>query len=153
MAEGLTARQNNPAEGRNFAAMRAAFSRNSNLWDGCVCSPSIANSSTLFKKYFAKYLEDTNKVALNITAPPIGYDPDGTLKFVTQSVERYMEMLGGTGKFEKLECARRGPNTLLKATLTTFDELVKGNKIGGEALLKVNAYHLYSNSSLRKSLQ
>lgn len=48
-------------------------------------------------------------------------------------------MLGGKGKIDMFECARRDPNTPLEATLATLEELVKEGKIGGVALSEVNA--------------
>ncbi len=122
--------------------MRAALSQNCNLWDGGEFygpSPDV-NSLTLLKNYFTKYPEDADKVVLNIKgALKPDFTPDGSPKFVRQSVERCVDMLGGKGKIDMFQCARRDPNTPLEATLATLEELVKEGKIGGVALSEVNA--------------
>ena len=131
-----------PPEEESFAAMRAALSTNCNLWDGGEFygpSPDI-NSLTLLNKYFTKYPEDADKVVLNIKgALQPGLIPDGSPKFVRQSVERCLEMLGGKGKIDMFECGRRDPNTPLETTLATLEALVNEGKIGGVALSEVNA--------------
>lgn len=130
------------AEEQSFAAMRAALSQNCNLWDSGEFygpSPEI-NSLTLLKKYFDRYPEDAEKVVLNIKgALRPGIIPDGSPDFVRQSVERCISLLGGKGKIDMFECARRDPNTPLDVTLSTLDDLVKEGKIGGVALSEVSA--------------
>lgn len=84
--------------------MRAALSTNCNLWDGGEFYGPLpdVNSLTLLNKYYAKYPEDADKVVLNIKgALRPGLIPDGSPKFVRQSVERCVEMLGGK---ERLTC-------------------------------------------------
>ena len=72
-----------------------------------------SNSLTLLNKYYAKYPEDADKVVLNSKgALKSGLIPDGSPKIIVrQSVERCVEMLGGKGKIDMLECGRRDPNT------------------------------------------
>ena len=122
--------------------MRAALSHNCNLWDGGEFygpSPEI-NSLTLLAKYFDRYPEDADKVVLNIKGGlRPGLIPDGSPDFVRQSVERCISLLGGKGKIDMFECARRDPNTPLEVTLSTLDDLVKEGKIGGIALSEVSA--------------
>ncbi|CAD6594539.1 MAG: hypothetical protein ASARMPRED_000619 [Alectoria sarmentosa] len=96
-------------------------------------------SLTLLNKYYAKYPEDADKVVLNIKgALRPGLIPDGSPKFVRQSAERCVEMLGGKGKIDMFECGRRDPNTPLEITIGALEELEKEGKIGGVALSEVN---------------
>ena len=67
-----------------------------------------------------------------------GLIPDGSPKFVRQSAERCVEMLGGKGKIDMFECGRRDPNTPLEITIGALEELEKEGKIGGVALSEVN---------------
>ena len=122
--------------------MRAALSTNCNLWDGgeFYGPSSDVSSLSLLKKYYTKYPEDADKVVLNIKGALLpGFVPDGSPKGVRRSVERCVELLGGTGKIDMFECARRDPKTPLETTLATLEELVKEGKIGGVALSEVNA--------------
>ncbi len=132
--------------------MRAALSTNCNLWDGGEFYGSPDNNSlTLLNKYYSKYPEDADKVVLNIKgALKPGFIPDGSPKFVRQSVERCVEMLGGKGKIDMFECGRRDPNTPLETTLGTLEELVKEGKIGGVALSEVNANTIRAAAKITK---
>ena len=133
--------------------MRAALSTGCNLWDGGEFygpSPDV-NSLTLLRKYYTKYPEDADKVVLNIKgALRPGMIPDGSPKFVRQSVERCVEMLGGRGKIDMFECARRDPNTSFETTLATLEDLVKEGKIGGIALSEVNANTIRAAAKMTK---
>ncbi|KAF6223376.1 hypothetical protein HO133_000218 [Letharia lupina] len=150
---GLTPRSAMQPEEQSFAAMRAALSANCNLWDaGEFYGPSPdVNSLTLLNKYYAKYPEDADKVVLNVKgALQPNFVPNGSPEFVRQSVERCVEMLGGKGKIDMFECARRDPNVPLEATLATLGELVKEGKIGGVALSEVNANTIRAAAKITK---
>ncbi len=132
--------------------MRAALSADCNLWDGGeFYGTPDANSLTLLKKYFTRYPEDAEKVILNIKgALQPGMIPDGSPTFVRQSVEHCLEMLGDKGRIDMFECARRDPNTPLKTTIATLEELVKEGKIGGIALSEVNANTIRAAAKITK---
>lgn len=121
--------------------MRAALAANCNFWNGGeFYGTPETNSLTLLKKYYEKYPEDADKVVLNIKGgmhPDLR--PDGRPEFVKASVARCLEMLGGRGKIDMFECARRDPAVPLAETLTALAELVNEGKIGGVALSEVNA--------------
>ena len=121
--------------------MRAAIASNCNLWNGGeFYGLPEHNSLTLLKKYYAKYPEDADKVVLNIKgATRTGLQPDGSPEFVKESVNHCLEMLGGKGRIDMFECARRDPDTPLAKTLGALAELVGEGKIGGVALSEVNA--------------
>lgn len=54
-------------------------------------------------------------------------------------MENYLKMLGGRGKIDMFECARRDPKVPLEETLGALAELVEEGKIGGVALSEVSA--------------
>ena len=121
--------------------MRAALASGCNLWNGGeFYGPPTSNSLTLLNAYFAQYPEDADKVVLNIKGGlGAGMKPDGSPDFVTKSVENCLRMLGGRGKIDMFECARRDPNVPLEKTLKALAGLVDQGKIGGVALSEVNA--------------
>ena len=59
-------------------------------------------------------------------------------------------MLGGKGKIDMFECARRDPNVPLKATVDALAELVVEGKIGGVALSEVNASTIREAAKITK---
>lgn len=65
-------------------------------------------------------------------------EPDGSPGFVKKSVDHCLEMLGGRGRIDMFECARRDPNVPLEQTLGALAELVNESKIGGVALSEVS---------------
>ena len=132
--------------------MRAALSAGCNLWDGGeFYGTPDANSLTLLKKYFTRYPEDAEKVILNIKgALQPDMIPDGSPRFVRQSVEHCLEMLGDRGRIDMFECARRDPNTPLETTIATLEDLVKEGKIGGVALSEVNANTIRAAAKITK---
>ena len=134
--------------------MRAALSAGCDLWDGgeFYGTPDL-NSLTLLRKYFTKYPEDAEKVILNIKgALKPDMTPDGSPEYVRQSVEHCLEMLGGKGRIDMFECARRDPNTPIEITIATLQELVKEGKIGGVALSEVNANTIREAAKITKIL-
>lgn len=105
----------------------------------------------MVKKYYTKYPEDADKAVLNNKgALQPGLIPDGNPKFMRQSVERCMEMLGGKGNIDIFECGRRDPDTPLETRLATLGELAKEGKIGGVALYEVNADTIHAAAKLTK---
>ena len=65
--------------------------------------------------------------------------PDGSPECVRESVENCPRILGGRGKIDVFECARRDHKVRLKETLGALAELVNEGKIGGVALSEVSA--------------
>ena len=141
-----------PSEEQSFAAMRAALASGCNFWNGGeYYGTPETNSLTLLNKYYQKYPEDADKVVLNIKG---GLRPnmtaDGSPEFVKQSVNHCLEMLGGKGRIDMFECARRDPNVPLESTLRALAELVDEGKIGGVALCEVNAETIREAAKITK---
>ena len=120
--------------------MRAALSAGCNLWNaGVFYGPLENNSLVLLKKYYTKYPEDAQKVVLNVKGGMRGMTPDGSPEFLRREIDNTLKQLGGKGKIDMFECARRDLNVSFRTTLNTLAELVKEGKIGGIALCEVNA--------------
>lgn len=149
--QGFTWRPDPTPDEQAFAAMHAALATGSNLWHGgTFYGPPENNSLVLLNKYYAKHPNDAEKVVLNIKGGMKGHAPDGTPAFVRQDVENALRQLGGKGKIDVFGCARRDPNTPLKATLEALAELVKEGKIGGVALSEVNANTIKEAAAITK---
>ncbi|MCJ1404659.1 hypothetical protein MMC11_007885 [Xylographa trunciseda] len=158
---GLTARSTIPSEEQAFAAMRAALAAGCNFWNGgeFYGAPNY-NSLTLLKKYFDKYPEDVDKVVLNVKGATrvlleLGaklptFEIDGSADFVRESVAHCLEMLGGRGRIDMFECARRDPKVSLEQTLGTLAALVDEGKIGGVALSEVSAKTIREAAEITK---
>lgn len=101
--------------------------------------------------YYAKYPEDVEKVVLNIKggAHPT-LQPDGSPEVVRESVEKCLEMLGGRGRIDMFECARKDPNVPLEKTLGVLKEMVEEGKIGGVALSEVSADTIREGAKITK---
>ena len=131
--------------------MHAALETGCNLWNGGVFyGPLENNSLVLLNKYYTKYPEDAEKVVLNVKGGLRGMTPDGSPEFLRQEIDNALKQLGGKGRIDMYECARRDPNTPLKTTLETLAELVKEGKIGGVALSEVNADTIKEAASITK---
>lgn len=148
---GLTWRPDPPPDEQAFAAMRAALATGSNLWHGgTFYGPPENNSLALLSRYYTQYPDDAHKVVLNIKGGHKGHAPDGSPAFLRQDVENALRQLGGKGKIDVFGCARRDPDTPLKATLETLAELVKEGKIGGVSLSEVNANTIREAAAITK---
>lgn len=141
-----------PPDEQSFAAMRAAIETGCTCWNGGdFYGPKENNSLVLLNKYFSKYPEDADKVVINIKGGVnSGMKVDGSPDFIRQNVESCLAQLGGKGKIDMFECARRDVDTPLEQTLGTLAELVKEGKIGGVALSEVNANTIREAAKITK---
>ena len=132
--------------------MRSALISGCNLWNGGeFYGTPESNSLTLLNEYYARYPEDADKVVLNIKgAMGPGMKPDGSPEYVRKSVENCVKMLGGRGKIDMFECARRDPTVPLEKTLKALAEMVDEGKIGGVALSEVNANTIRAAAKITK---
>lgn len=147
--QGLTWRPVVPSEEQAFAAMHAALTSGCNLWNGgTFYGPPEKNSLVLLNKYYSKYPDDADKVVLNIKGASEGMTPNASPEFLRQDIDNALKQLGGKGKIDMYECARRDPNTPLKTTLEALDKMVKEGKIGGVALSEVNANTIREAASI-----
>ncbi|KAK6952494.1 hypothetical protein Daesc_007033 [Daldinia eschscholtzii] len=90
--------------------------------------------------YFEKYPEDASKVVLSIKgAFTIQTGPDGSPEGIRASVEKALEILGGTKTIDIFECARVDPKVPVETSIEVLAELVKEGKIRGIGLSEVSA--------------
>jgi len=91
--------------------MRAALAVGCDFWNGGeFYGPPDHNSMTLLKKYYERYPEDVDKVALNVkrttrmSRAPGAKLPtiqiDGSPENMRESVAHCLEMLGGRGRID-----------------------------------------------------
>lgn len=131
--------------------MRAALEGGCNLWNGGVFyGTPESNSLTLLGRYYEKYPEDASKVVLNIKGAQKGMIPDSSPENIRAEVDTCLKQLGGKGKIDMYECARRDPKTPLKDTLECLEGLVKDGKIGAIALSEVNAKTIREAAAITK---
>ncbi|TIB62960.1 hypothetical protein E3P77_03686 [Wallemia ichthyophaga] len=110
-------------------------------WNGGeFYGPPEHNSLHLLKAYFTKYPEDASKVVLCIKG---GIDlkvfaPNGSYEFLSSSVDKCNELLGGVKKIDQFEPARRDPNHTSKQIIENLTRIEKEGKIGGISLSEVD---------------
>ena len=152
MSIGHTLRaNNNKPDDETFAAMRTAISTGCNLWNGGVFyGTPESNSLTLLGRYYAKYPGDAEKVVLNIKGAMDGMTPNSSPEKIRAEVDTCLKQMGGKGKIDMYECARRDPKVPLKDTLQALDDLVKEGKIGTIALSEVNANTIREAAAITK---
>lgn len=151
MQTGLTWHNGATSDEQAFSAMRASLKSGCNYWNGGVFyGPPETNSLALLSRYYAKYPEDAEKVVLNIKGAIEGMTPNSSPAFLRSEIETCLKTLGGKGKIDHYECARRDPNVPLKETLGALAELVKEVKIGGIALSEVNANTIKEAAAITK---
>jgi pyridoxine 4-dehydrogenase len=137
-----------------FAVIKAALESGCNYLNGGeFYGPADNNSLTLLNSYFAKYPEDRDKIVLNIKGcadPAKHYAPDGTPEGVKASVENCVRLIGGKGRIDQFEPARKDPNTDIEVTIAALQEQVKAGNIGGISLSEVSAATLRRAAKVAK---
>jgi len=94
----------------------------------------------VLSRYYEKYPEDVAKIHLNCKGcifPPFIHDssPDG----VNRSIENNVQLIGGNGRIDMFEAARKDRTIEIEATVAAINEHVKNGNIGGVALSEVSA--------------
>jgi len=112
----------------------AALAANCNLRNGGEFYGTAENKlfDTAEKSTTQNIQRMPTEVVLNIkgaTRPNL--QPDGSPEFVNKVWLIVCRLLGGKGRIDMFECARRDPNAPLEQTLGTLAELVREGKIGG----------------------
>jgi pyridoxine 4-dehydrogenase len=125
-----------------FAAIKAALESGCNYMNGGeFYGPPDNNSLTLLKKYYEKYPEDQGKIVLNIKGciDLAKHRPDSSPSGVKTSVENSVRQIGGKGRIDQFEPARKDPDTDIETTLAALQEQVNAGNIGGITLSEVSA--------------
>lgn len=138
---GLTWRPEPMPEEESFAVIKAALESGCNYMNGGeFYGPPDNNSLTLLKKYYEKYPEDQDRIVLNIKGCVFDHFRfDGSPAGVKASVENSARQIGGKGRIDQFEPARKDPNTDIEVTVAALQEQVEAGNIGGISLSEVSA--------------
>jgi pyridoxine 4-dehydrogenase len=123
--------------------IKAALETGCNFLNGGeFYGPPDNNSLTLLKAYYDKYPEDQDKFLLNVkgcikVTPAI--HADSSPEYVKTSVENSVRSIGGKGRIDQFEPARKDPNVDIETTVAALKEQVEAGNIGGIALSEVSA--------------
>lgn len=121
--------------------IKAALESGCNYMNGGeFYGPADNNSLTLLNKYFEKYPEDRDKILLNVKGCVFeNLTPDGSPTGVRTSVENCVRLIGGKGRIDQFEPARKDPKVDIETTVAALQEQVRAGNIGGIALSEVSA--------------
>jgi pyridoxine 4-dehydrogenase len=138
---GLTSPPGRLTNEEGFAAVKAALAAGCNYMNGGeFYGTPDANSLTLLNKYYAKYPEDRDKIVLNIKGCIFeNMRPDGSPAAVKTSVENCVRMIGGRGRIDQFEPARKDADVTIETTVAALQEQVAAGNIGGISLSEVSA--------------
>ncbi|KAL2017725.1 hypothetical protein VTK56DRAFT_1750 [Thermocarpiscus australiensis] len=143
---GLTWRPNKLPDEQTFATIKAALDCGCNYMNGGeFYGPPDNNSLTLLKKYYEKYPEDKDKIVLNVKGcMSVGEDghvtgPDSSPAGVKASVENCVRLIGGKGRIDQFEPARKDPKVDIETAIAALKEQVEAGNIGGISLSEVSA--------------
>ncbi|MCJ1306299.1 Pyridoxine 4-dehydrogenase [Hypocenomyce scalaris] len=122
--------------------MDAALATGATFWNGgqFYGTPEY-NSLHLLRDYFTEHPDAAKDVVLSIKGGlTLEKIPDGSEKFVRQSVEECLRILPRSlKKVDIFQCARVDPNTPIESTMKTLRKLVEEGKIGAVGLSEVKA--------------
>ncbi|GAB1310900.1 NADP-dependent oxidoreductase domain-containing protein [Madurella fahalii] len=138
---GLTWRPKKLPEEECFAVIKAALENGCNYMNGGqFYGPPDNNSLTLLNKYYEKYPEDKDKILLNIKGC-VGenFAVDASPEGVRASVETCVRLIGGKGRIDQFESARKDKKVDIETTVAALKEQVDAGNIGGISLSEVSA--------------
>ncbi|KAL2123217.1 hypothetical protein VTJ04DRAFT_3672 [Mycothermus thermophilus] len=138
---GLTWRQGKLPDDQTFAVIKAALESGCNYFNGGeFYGPPDNNSLTLLRAYYEHYPEDRDKILLNVKGcitPDL--KPDSSPEGVRKSVENSVRLIGGKGRIDQFEPARKDKNVEIEETLKALQAEVEKGNIGGISLSEVSA--------------
>ncbi|KAK3397619.1 NADP-dependent oxidoreductase domain-containing protein [Sordaria brevicollis] len=139
---GLTWRPSKLSDDEIFAVIKAALDAGCNYFNGGeFYGPPDHNSLTVLKRYYDKYPEDVDRILLNVKGCMLpglvgcASSPEG----VRDSIENSVRMIGGKGRIDQFEAARKDPNVDIEVTMKAMAEHVEAGDIRGIALSEVSA--------------
>ena len=138
---GLTWRASKKPDEESFAVIKAALESGCNYMNGGeFYGPPDNNSLTLLNKYYERYPEDIDKIVLNIKGCILeNFAPDASPLGVKTSVENCVRLIGGKGRIDQFEPARKDPKVDIETTIAALEEQVQAGNIGGISLSEVSA--------------
>lgn len=138
---GLTWRASKQPDEESFAVIKAALESGCNYMNGGeFYGPPDNNSLTLLNKYYERYPEDIDKIVLNVKGCILEtFAPDASPSGVKTSVENCVRLIGGKGRIDQFEPARKDPKVDIETTIAALEEQVQAGNIGGISLSEVSA--------------
>lgn len=139
---GLTWRPSKLSDDELFAVIKAALDAGCNYFNGGeFYGPPDHNSLTVLKRYYDKYPEHVDKILLNVKGCmlPGLVGCNSSSEGVRASIENSVRMIGGKGRIDQFEAARKDPNVDIEVTLKTMGAHVEAGDIRGIALSEVSA--------------
>ncbi len=137
----MTWRDERLPDEKTFAVIKAALESGCNYMNGGeFYGPPDQNSLTLLNRYYAKYPEDQGKILLNIKGCVFeNFRADGSPAGVKTSVENSVRLIGGKGRIDQFEPARKDATTDIETTIAALQEQVDAGNIGALSLSEVSA--------------
>ncbi|KAL2258151.1 hypothetical protein VTK26DRAFT_8650 [Humicola hyalothermophila] len=138
---GLTMHGQKMSDEEAFAVIKTALESGCNYMNaGEFYGPPDYNSLTLLNKYYEKYPEDKDKILLNVKGCTFeNFRPDGSPEGVKISVENSVKSIGGKGRIDQFEPARKDPKVDIEVTMEALKKYVESGHIGGISLSEVSA--------------
>lgn len=124
-----------------FALFKEALALGCNCFNGGqFYGTPDHNSLTVLRRYYEKYPEDADKIVLNVKGcVRAGLQMDASSEGVRWSIEGSVAMIGGKGRIDQFESARRDPKVDIEETVAAIAEHVKSGHVGGISLSEVSA--------------
>ena len=95
----------------------------------------------MLKRYYDKYPEDVDKILLNVKGCMLpGLLADSSPEGVRASIENCVRMIGGKGRIDQFEAARKDQKVDIEVTMEAMGKHIdEAGDIGGIALSEVSA--------------
>ncbi|KAK3953097.1 NADP-dependent oxidoreductase domain-containing protein [Pseudoneurospora amorphoporcata] len=138
---GLTWRASKLSDNEIFPVIKAALDAGCNYFNGGeFYGLPDHNSLTVLKRYYEKYPEDVDKILLNVKGCMLpGLLADSSPEGVRASIENSVRMIGGKGRIDQFEAARKDPKVDIEVTMKAMQEHIEAGDIRGIALSEVSA--------------
>ncbi|KAK3941547.1 pyridoxal reductase [Diplogelasinospora grovesii] len=151
---GFTLRGRVLSDEQIFTTMKAALESGCNYWNGGeFYGTPERNSLTVLERYYERYPEDVGKILLNVKGciyPAENFRPDSSPEGVKTSIESCVRMIGGKGRIDQFEAARKDPKVDIEVTMKAMQGHINAGDIGGIALSEVSAKNIRRAAKVAK---
>ncbi|EGZ77121.1 Aldo/keto reductase [Neurospora tetrasperma FGSC 2509] len=149
---GLTWRASKLSDEEIFAVIKAALDAGCNYFNGGeFYGPPDHNSLTVLKRYYDKYPEDVDKILLNVKGCMLpGLLTDSSPEGVRASIENSVRLIGGKGRIDQFEAARKDPKVDTEVTMKAMGGHIQAGDIRGIALSEVSAQTIRRAAKMAK---
>ncbi|KAK3341451.1 NADP-dependent oxidoreductase domain-containing protein [Lasiosphaeria hispida] len=138
---GLTWRPSKLSDDTISPVIKAALDAGCNYFNGGeFYGPSDHNTLTVLNRYYAQHPEDVDRVLLNVKGC-VGenFHVDASPAGIGRSVGNSVRLIGGKGRIDQFESARKDASVDIEVTVKALQERVEAGDIGGVALSEVSA--------------